>query len=1111
MRKTLSPLSLIAFMVLSLLRLEAQDIQTYPAEVTQGRLLGKTLPLSELLQQDHIWHSGSKKKLKSNRPREVRNFQGNTPMPSPFEATALPKDGDPLRFTGVEKNTFEILPNVNVDGMDEDLSGVTPPDPTGDVSPDHYIQMINGTPGSYFQIFDKEGNALTEPVSPNMFWVPFNVTGLGDPIVMWDQGAERWLLTEFGTFGTNVMLIAVSETSDPMGSWNAYEIQAPEFPDYPKYGLWHDAYYITTNEPSDSDIPIYALDRDAMLAGEATVDVQRLGIPKFNAPSAFQVAAPVKWEGSNAPPAGTPYQVVRIYDDAWAGGIDKLEIWEVNIDWDTPSNSSTSGPIEIPLSAFDAELCDGGDIFNCIDQGNGSLISALQQVIMYKVPYRNFGSHETMVLNFSVDVNGMNQAGIRWVELRRPLGGDWTLRQEGTHAPDELHRFMGGINVDGAGNLLLAYSVTGDSRLSLRYSGRLANDPLGELTIDEYEFAAGAGPYGFFRWGDYSAMSVDPSDQSTFWFTGEYMKSSLWGTRIMNTFIRRDTNDVGVQALIQPQNSGYLTDSETVTVAVRNFGYNDQHDIGISMIFDGQPVVDEIITDTIKADSTYLHTFTPTVDLSEIGDYPFVFYTTLATDTAYFNDTLRLVVSQLERNDAGVSEFQNIAFPICDTIAEIGITFINYGVDTLTSANIVYQINSEPEMIIPWTGELLQGESETIMITADVVMEGTNTITARTTMPNGVPDEDASNDEISRTFLIVSEGVTIRLELLTDDYPAETTWEIRDDMGDLIYAGGPYDLPQNLYVEEFCFPDGCFDFTIFDSFGDGIQFNGVEGYYRILNEEGVVLASIQEVNFGTSETNDFCTDFECALILNYLARNESAEGLNDGRILLNANNGEGPYEYSIDGGENFQPSSLFNNLPGGVYEAVIRDQMGCEATTTITIYTCTLTAETEIVDASDLGSADGAVTVTTIGGVPPFMYGLDGETGELQESPEFSDLMAGVYELFVQDSVGCEFEMEIIVGPSTSTDESNFVSGVELIPNPTDGYLRVNVHGLPGLSVLPLRIIDATGKVVLHDRLVAYNDILTNKLNLHGLPNGMYFIQFMDDRADQLVKVIKQD
>ena len=216
--------------------------------------------------------------------------------------------------------------------------------------------------------------------------------------------------------------------------------------------------------------------------------------------------------------------------------------------------------------------------FNCIEQPNGQTVSAIQHVIMHRVPYTNFGTHESIVFQFVVSVDDDNRAGIRWMELRKTDEEPWSIYQQGTHAPDdEFNRFMGSIAQDHVGNILMGYTIGGpDKPFSLAYTGRLANDPLGQMTVTEYEFAEGLSHNNTVRWGDYAAMSVAPNG-TDFWFVGEYRKESEWGTKIMYLArIRRDTNDVGPQAIVQPQNSGYLTDAETLTVAVRNYGYNAQ-------------------------------------------------------------------------------------------------------------------------------------------------------------------------------------------------------------------------------------------------------------------------------------------------------------------------------------------------------------------------------------------------------------------------------------------------------------------------------------------------------------------------------------------------------
>ncbi len=1081
--------------------------QSIPASTSSARLLGKTQPLRDITPQEVSMSSQLKSKAKRYKPKAVQNFRGNKMMPSPFAATALPQDGDPLRQLFNEKDFDPIEPFITIDGMDESNSGTFPPDPVGAIGHDHYIQMINSVDGGVFEIFDKDGNVLYGPAAGTTIWGQFAATGLGDGIVIYDNLADRWLLSELGIFGTNTMLMGISATSDPLGEWYVYEIQAPNLPDYPKYGMWPNGYYITTNEPEEEFIPIYCLDREAMLAGEADANLQRLGIPKFGTADAFQVAAPLHFQGNNLPPDDSPAYVVRIYDDAWDGGNDKLELWEIAIDWNNPDNSETIGPIEIPVAPFDASLCNGS-IFDCLTQGDGSTISALEHVVMFGTPYRNFGTYEGIALNFSVDVTGNNQSGVRWCELRRPSGGDWELHQEGTYSPDGNNRFMGSIGMDAEGNLLMGYSVMGvDKQLSLSYTGRMASDPLGEMTIDEFEFGTGASFEGSSRWGDYAAMTIDPVDQRTFWFTGEYRKSAIWGTKITKVQLRRDTNDVGVVALITPVNSGYLTTSEPVTVAVRNFGYNAQHNIGISYSFEGGAPITEIINDTIQPDSTYLHTFVPTVDLSAIGSYSFLLYSTLATDVTPFNDTLRRVVSQLPRNDAAMVSYEGIQFPICDTIAEIGFVIGNEGQDTLSSVRIEYLVDDEIIGIIDWTGNLAPGETEVVTVSISESV-GDHDIAVNLLLPNGVQDEDMTNNSRASQFTLVGEGIPVIFELLTDDYPNETSWELADENGNIIYSGNNYTQANTSIIEEWCLEDECYTFTIYDTYGDGLAGFTANGSYRITNMEGIILAQIQNINFGEQEVSEFCADQQCAVSLGTFVLNETGPSMNDGRIVLTGNSGTPPYRYSIDGGDNYQTVGIFNNIPGGVYPVEIRDAINCVDRDTLTVITCTLELAAEIVNASTNNTNDGSITAMVNGGIPPFEFSLDGET--YQSDPFFGELMSNGYTLIVRDSLGCELSLEVTVDALVGLSPNIVGTYIEILPNPTDGFLRINVHGLQDRSTLPLVIYDGTGRLLKRERLVAYDQILTNQISLHELPSGIYYLRFMDERVPWMRKVVKE-
>lgn len=414
-------------------------------------------------------------------------------------------------------------------------SYVQPPDPVGAVGPSHYIQMINGWDGTRVTIHSKTTGAVTTG--------PFLLEtlgsggacsqGNGDPIVLYDRLANRWLLSEFASSG-NHLCVYISQSADPAGAYYRYDFTTPDFPDYPKYAVWPDAYYVTTNEASPA---VYALDRQRMLTGTSAT-AQRFTVPSL-AGFPFQALTPGDLDGTLAPPSGATASFARHRDDeahnpgANDAERDFLEVWQLDPDFAVPSNSVLSGPTVIGVTSFDSTLC-GLTSFSCIPQPSGeSPLDPLREVIMWRLQYRNAGIHETLVGNFAVDVNGADRAGIRWFELRKSGGGAWALHQEGTYAPDATHRWMGSIAMDGDGNIALGYSVSSSSVYpGLRVTGRLAGDPTGVMTNTETALVAGAGSNTSNRWGDYAAMSLDPSDDCTFWFTGQYSPTSQWGTRI---------------------------------------------------------------------------------------------------------------------------------------------------------------------------------------------------------------------------------------------------------------------------------------------------------------------------------------------------------------------------------------------------------------------------------------------------------------------------------------------------------------------------------------------------------------------------------------------------
>jgi hypothetical protein len=447
---------------------------------------------------------------------------GPDPLLAVQEAAAAPEAVD-----GFET----LLLNYNGQGY----TSVNPPDTVGDIGPGHYIQMINNSSSSRVTLYNKNtGAVLVGPVilsnlAPN--GDPCRSSGSGDPIVLHDQLANRWLLSEF-TNPANNLCVYISQTSDPAGAYFFYRFPTPNFPDYPKYAVWPDAYYVTTNESGGP--AAYALDRSRMLSG-LSATFQRRTAPSLSG-FGFQALTPADLDGATAPPSGTPGLFMRHRDTEVHGpsgqpSNDLLEVWAFTTNWTTPASSSFSKIADIQVAEFDSALC-GLTSFSCIAQpGTSTRLDPLREVIMWRLAYRNFGSRQVLVGNFATDV-GSDRAGVRWFELRR-TSGNWSLFQEGTYAPGSVSRWMGAIAMDRSGNIALGYNVGNSSTYpSLRYVGRLASDGAGTMPRGEYTIVNGTASNGSNRYGDYSSMNIDPADDCTFWFTGQWNSAGTWSTRI---------------------------------------------------------------------------------------------------------------------------------------------------------------------------------------------------------------------------------------------------------------------------------------------------------------------------------------------------------------------------------------------------------------------------------------------------------------------------------------------------------------------------------------------------------------------------------------------------
>ncbi len=505
--------------------LYAQNKRLSPERITKAQHFRKTIALRDMTpilpgERDRSWKDGIIRNEEYPEDNIVKN------------ENALPLGQDPV-LQDFQGTKYHRGPLVNIDGVGN-VNGVYPPDTEGDVGPDHYFQMINLS----FAIYDKSGNKLYGPVDNSTLWSgfigPWTGTNDGDPILLYDEMADRWMASQFAintANGSYWQLMAISESGDPLGAYYQYAFEFPAFNDYPKYGIWPDAYYATFNIYGEwNRTAAAAFERDKMLIGDSTARMILFDLPEsFNMrnmlPADFDGPPPVK---------GTPNYHLVFKDDTWGYAFDQLQIWEFVANWDDPLASTFEEVKILETEPFTSKLCEAPR-WQCIPQPNTSLkLEAINDRLMYRVQYRNFETYSTMVLNHTVNADGLGKGGIRWYELRdNHDGSGWEIYQQGTYAPDDNSRWMASIAMNKKGTIALGFTISSDTIApSIMYTGRTSDAPLGEMNLAEVEIARGLYAQGSYnRWGDYSMMSVDPVDDTTFWYTQEYSLGG-WRTRI---------------------------------------------------------------------------------------------------------------------------------------------------------------------------------------------------------------------------------------------------------------------------------------------------------------------------------------------------------------------------------------------------------------------------------------------------------------------------------------------------------------------------------------------------------------------------------------------------
>jgi len=501
---------------------------------------------------------------------EVREENGPEAVDSDvyFPDAAVQSNVSPSAIPSTTAN-FEGLSNQ--DNFNIFGGRVNPPDPVGDIGPNNYVEMTNLT----FAVYDKAGNRLLGPVDTGTLWdgfvVPDCTDPSGDPVVLYDQFSDRWLLSQFTTRGLDdpslpfYNCVAISATSDPTGVYYRYAFKTqadPEapaggtfFPDYPKYGVWKDSYILTTRDfglVTGYGISVYALEKNKMINGQAKARAVQFFLDSNVVPLELMGDGllPADVDGKTKPKNDTPAPIVGTQDDGAGYGatFDALNIWNLDVIWNAKATASLTGPTQLPVAPFDSVFPCAPTARDCLPQPGITNHDQYLDILSYRqrpthrLAYRNFGTYESFVTEQAVEA-APGIAGVRWYEVRR-TNGTYSIQQQGTYAPaDGVHRWMASAAMDWQGNMALGYSVVNGINVfpGIRYTGRLAGDPLGQMTLGEGTIINGSGVQRTTnsRWGDYTTMSIDPSDDCTFWYANEYYtlagqvsSTAGWQTRI---------------------------------------------------------------------------------------------------------------------------------------------------------------------------------------------------------------------------------------------------------------------------------------------------------------------------------------------------------------------------------------------------------------------------------------------------------------------------------------------------------------------------------------------------------------------------------------------------
>lgn len=466
-------------------------------------------------------------------------------------------------------------------------------------------------------------------------------------------------------------------------------------------------------------------------------------------------------------------------------------------------------------------------------------------------------------------------------------------------------------------------------------------------------------------------------------------------------------NDLAVTEIVNPQSSSSLGSNELVTATIANHGLNIMSDFDIELMIEGQLMETITITDTIEPFSEADFQFSVPQDFSAFGDHNVTVVVTDEDDEYGNNDTLNVVLNKIHALDGALSIGEITVN--CNEAVEVNAIVTNQGETTITNVSIEVVVNDLVVNIIDATVDISFQEQESVGITIDDNLQETNNIISLNLLSvNLQSDEALANNSASGSTTLESDYDIFTLVINTDNFPAETSWEVIDEETNQVLASGGVQGANQVFSEDICLDYGsCYSLYVYDSFGDGICCGYGEGNFLVLDSSGEAIVT-NDGDFGSEAQEIFCPDGTgCGLTADINITHSTSTSAGDGTITIYASSGAGPFQYSIDGGQTFLESNSFTDLAPGDYDVLVQGAMGfCSYQETVSIEVCTFTSvDIVAIEASSVVTANGSIEIIPTSGVAPFLFSIDGGQN-FETNNVFNNLAVGSYNVIVEDASG---------------------------------------------------------------------------------------------------------